>query len=118
MPPWHIDRTIGEYLDDPSLSDKEIALISRWVDGGAPQGNPKDAPPPLQFKAADEWAFGEPDLIVTMEKGFTIPASGPDIDAERGRRSEVHRGPLREVGPDHPDGELLRAPLARLRPRA
>jgi len=24
MPPWHIDRSIGEYLDDPSLSDKEI----------------------------------------------------------------------------------------------
>ncbi len=78
MPPWHIDRTIGEYLDDPSLSDTEIALISRWVDGGAPQGNLKDAPPPLQFRAADEWAFGEPDLIVSMEKGFTIPAAGPD----------------------------------------
>ena len=27
MPPWHIDRSIGEYLDDPSLSDKEIETI-------------------------------------------------------------------------------------------
>src|SRR5688572_21496756 len=27
MPPWHIDRSIGEYLDDPSLSDKEIQTI-------------------------------------------------------------------------------------------
>lgn len=78
MPPWHLDRSIGEYLDDPSLSDKEIALVAKWVDSGAPQGDPKDAPPALQFKAADEWAFGEPDLIVSMEKGFTIPASGPD----------------------------------------
>src|SRR5688500_15260515 len=23
MPPWHIDRSIGEYANDPSLSDKE-----------------------------------------------------------------------------------------------
>ena len=79
MPPWHIDRSIGEYLDDPSLTDKEIDTIVRWVDGGASQGNPADAPKPLEFKPADEWEFGEPDLVVTMEKGFTIPATGPDF---------------------------------------
>jgi hypothetical protein len=79
MPPWHIDRSIGEYLDDPSLTDKEIDTIARWVDGGAPQGNPADAPKPLEFKPVDDWVFGEPDLVVTMEKGFTIPATGPDF---------------------------------------
>ena len=40
MPPWHIDRSIGEYLEDPSLSDAEIATIVTWIDVGAPQGNP------------------------------------------------------------------------------
>jgi hypothetical protein len=79
MPPWHLDRSIGEYLDDPSLSDKEIATIVSWIDGGAPQGNPADAPAPLVFKPVDDWEFGEPDLIVQMEKGFTIPATGPDF---------------------------------------
>jgi hypothetical protein len=79
MPPWHLDRSIGEYLDDPSLSDGEIETIVRWIDGGAPQGNPADAPPPLKFTAVDEWVFGEPDLVVRMEKGFTIPATGPDF---------------------------------------
>lgn len=79
MPPWHIDRSIGEYLDDPSLKDKDIQTIVSWVDGGAPQGNPADAPPPLKFTAVDDWVFGEPDLIVRMEKGFTIPATGPDF---------------------------------------
>ena len=34
MPPWHIDRSIGEYLADPSLSDREIATIASWVDAG------------------------------------------------------------------------------------
>ncbi len=79
MPPWHIDRSIGEYLEDPSLSDAEIATIAKWVDTGVPQGNPADAPPPLSFASNTEWTYGEPDLIVSMEKGFTVPAEGPDF---------------------------------------
>jgi hypothetical protein len=79
MPPWHIDRSIGEYLDDPSLSDQEIDTIVKWIDNGAPQGNPAAAPPPLTFKPVDEWVFGEPDLVVEMKKGFTIPATGADF---------------------------------------
>src|SRR5215831_16174807 len=41
MPPWHLDRSIGEYDRDPSLSDTEIATIARWVDAGAPRGDAK-----------------------------------------------------------------------------
>ena len=50
-----------------------------------------------------------------MEKGFKIPATGPDFTPGRSRRSEDDRRPLREVGADHPDRALLRPPLARLR---
>ena len=35
MPPWHIDRSIGEYVGDPSLSDREIATVAAWIDNGA-----------------------------------------------------------------------------------
>ena len=40
MPPWHIDRTIGiqQFKNDRSLSDEEVALISAWVNAGAPEG--------------------------------------------------------------------------------
>src|SRR6185295_11747312 len=66
MPPWHIDRTIGEYSPDPSLSDAEVETIARWVDTGAPNCDPKDAPPARVFAANDTWQFGEePDLVVT-----------------------------------------------------
>ncbi len=78
MPPWHIDRSIGEYLDDPSLSDEEIATIVRWIDGGLPRGNPVDAPPQRAFADTDEWTYGTPDLIVEMKNGFTIAPNGPD----------------------------------------
>jgi hypothetical protein len=79
MPPWHIDRSIGEYLADPSLSDEEIATIGTWVDAGSPEGRAADAPPPRVFGAASEWTYGAPDLVVRMEKGFAIPADGPDF---------------------------------------
>ena len=46
MPPWHIDKTVGvkEFKNDRSLSDDQIATIAKWVDQGAPQGDPKDMP--------------------------------------------------------------------------
>jgi mono/diheme cytochrome c family protein len=78
MPPWHIDRTVGEYYPDPSLSDAEIGAIARWVDGGAPKGDPKDAPPPRVFPPANSWQFGEePDLVVASS-GFEVPAVAAD----------------------------------------
>src|ERR1700737_634151 len=42
MPPWFIDRRIGiqKFKEDPSLTDDEISLIVKWVDSGAPQGDP------------------------------------------------------------------------------
>src|SRR5262249_14752563 len=82
MPPWHLDRSIGEYDPDPSLSDAQIATIAKWVDGGAPNGDPKDAPTPRVFPANDTWQFGEePDLIVTSPP-ITVPAVGPDLYPE------------------------------------
>ena len=79
MPPWHIDRSIGEYYPDPSLTDEEIATIAKWVDGGVKRGDPEDAPPPIDLPSLGEWVFGEPDLVVQMEKGFAIPAEGVDF---------------------------------------
>ena len=34
-----------QFKNDPSLSDEEIATIVKWVDAGAPRGNPADMPP-------------------------------------------------------------------------
>jgi hypothetical protein len=82
MPPWHIDRSIGTYLDDPSLSDEEIGIVAKWADAGAPRGNPGDAPPPLLLSTLGEWRYGEPDLIVEMKQGFAIPAKGRDFFPE------------------------------------
>ena len=79
MPPWFIEKDIGiqRFKDDPSLSDEEIHLIAAWVDNGAPKGNPADLPPPIEFRAADEWEIGEPDLIVSSPS-FEVKGTAPD----------------------------------------
>jgi hypothetical protein len=80
MPPWHLDKTVGirKYKNDRSLSDAEIATIVRWVDAGAPQGNPAGMPPPLTFPPDSEWYIGKPDLTVTTDQDFVMYPSGPD----------------------------------------
>ena len=42
MPPWHLDKTVGirRYKNDISLTDREIDTITKWVDAGAPEGDP------------------------------------------------------------------------------
>ena len=40
MPKWHVVRGYGDFTNDPSLSSFEIALITAWVDGGAPRALP------------------------------------------------------------------------------
>jgi hypothetical protein len=80
MPPWHIDRNIGitKFKDDPSLSEAEIQTIAKWVDGGAVRGNLADMPAARQFSDLDQWFIGKPDIVVTNEKAYTLPATGPD----------------------------------------
>src|SRR5438874_8506874 len=79
MPPWYVEKDIGiqKYKNDNSLSDLEIAKISKWVDSGAPEGNPADLPPPRRLGDASKWTLGEPDLIVSTPV-VTMKAGAPD----------------------------------------
>src|SRR2546422_9381640 len=49
MPPWFADPHYGKFANDSSLPQSEIDTLVRWVDAGAPLGNPKDLPAPRQF---------------------------------------------------------------------
>ena len=85
MPPWHIDRTIGirDFKNDRSLSDQQIETIVRWVDAGAPKGDPKDMPKLLEWKDSAKWNYAElfggpPDLII-QSPPYTMPAVAQDV---------------------------------------
>jgi len=79
MPPWFVEKDIGiqKIKGDPSLSDQEIATVVKWVNNGAPMGNPADMPKALVFDDSGKWTIGEPDLVV-KSKEITVPAHGPD----------------------------------------
>ncbi len=73
MPPWFADPRYGHFTNQRTLSEADINTIVSWVDNGAPEGNPKDAPAPLKF--VDGWNI-RPDIVVEMPKPFVIPAKG------------------------------------------
>lgn len=74
MPPWFADSEHGEFANDRRLSKDEMETLAAWVDGGAMEGDPKDAPKPLSF--AEGWAMGKPDLVLEMPAAYQVPASG------------------------------------------
>jgi uncharacterized protein (TIGR03437 family) len=77
MPPWKPTQGADVFTGARLLSQQDIETISAWVNGGAPEGNPADLPPPLTFDGG--WALGQPDLILTMPAAYPVPASGNDI---------------------------------------
>ena len=83
MPPWHIDRNVGvqKFKNDMSLSDDQIDTIVRWIDSGAPMGDPKDMPAPRQWPSDNEWQatklLGAPDLVIKSAQ-YTMIAHHQD----------------------------------------
>jgi hypothetical protein len=77
MPPWHPESGHGEFQDERRLSDRQIALLRRWVQTGMAEGDPRALPEMPKFQ--EGWYLGKPDLILTMDRAFDVPADGPDI---------------------------------------
>lgn len=69
------------------LMESEIAMFTEWVDAGAPQGDPKEMPPPMIFKDDPggpggsggyyaTWRAGEPDIkLDNGPGGFRVPGA-------------------------------------------
>ena len=77
MPPWKPVPDHGRFRNERRLAAAEIALLAGWAAAGAPEGDPADRPPPPA--TGGDWQLGTPDLIVTMETPFTLPAGRTDI---------------------------------------
>lgn len=76
MPPWKPVESVA-FRGDRKMTDREIGILAEWVDGGRPEGNAQDAPPPATF--AEGWKLGQPDLILAVPEDFTLGATGPDV---------------------------------------
>ena len=76
MPPWK-PVTGPAFRDDRKMSDKDVATLAAWVEGGTPEGDAKDAPAPREFTQG--WQLGKPDLVLTVPDEFQLGASGRDV---------------------------------------
>jgi hypothetical protein len=74
MPPWDADPKINHFSNDRRLSDDELATITKWVDAGAPEGNPSDLPKAPEFFTG--WKIGKPDFVIDTGTDFHIPSDG------------------------------------------
>jgi Ca2+-binding EF-hand superfamily protein len=77
MPPWPPADGHVPLAHDRRLSAEQKTQLLAWIADGCPAGDLAKAPAPPAFP--DGWLLGPPDLVVTMEGEYHVPADGPDI---------------------------------------
>jgi hypothetical protein len=77
MPPWKAGPSDNPFANARQLTGDQIATIQRWVADGAVEGDPARLPALPKF--TEGWQLGPPDLTVTMDQAFEVPARGPDV---------------------------------------
>jgi hypothetical protein len=82
MPPFAAVKGFGDIRDDRALTQEEIHLISDWVEGGSPEGDPALLPKNTHFEApAPPPATSGAELIVdgsfTLKQAITAAGIRP-----------------------------------------
>jgi hypothetical protein len=74
MPPWGAVKGFGDFRDDQALTQKQVELISDWVDGGIRRGNnPNVLPKRPIFETAS--IFKSPKDGIQISGAFTLNRS-------------------------------------------
>ena len=77
MPPWKpAPGHGGPFAGERRLSADEIALLERWVEQGAAEGDPDDLAPPPVWPSG--WQLGPPDLVLALPEPYRLPPGGED----------------------------------------
>lgn len=129
MPPWSADPGHADYRFDPSLTDDQIAVLQKWVDTGAAEGDPATEGEPLPVVSQK---LSRVDLTLKMPQAY-VPVTTPDeyrcflldwpetdtmyvtgVDAKPGATAIDHHIVMFLVRPDNPLGEGVFDSLAQL----
>jgi mono/diheme cytochrome c family protein len=77
MPPWSADPRFGQYVNDTSLTQKQIDTIAAWVDGGMLEGAGHAPAMPKYDDGGWRLVNGRPpDVILEMPTEYELPAEG------------------------------------------
>jgi hypothetical protein len=72
MPPWKPNPSVGSFRNSYALTADERQTILSWVAGGAPEGDPNDAPPAPPSNNSP-WQLGQPDMILNLPQFSPSP---------------------------------------------
>jgi hypothetical protein len=72
MPPWKADNKYVHFVNDRSLSQKDIDLIVKWIDNKAPEGK-KPANDTFENANLLNTSYNrKPDLVLKMKDSFLV----------------------------------------------
>lgn len=104
MPPWGAIKGFGDFRDDPSLTPDEIHTLADWVEGGAPEGDPRylpDTPLPSGNAAASSDSL--PPVIARDGHRLLQSAALQQVRPAQG----LAKGASLQVIAELPDGSRL-----------
>jgi mono/diheme cytochrome c family protein len=124
MPPWGGVKGFGDFRNDQGLTQEQLDLITQWVEGGVPEGNPKHLPPKPKLSKAASIKANKNQLVldgdITLIKPFKLDGLLPDVVPNGVRLRVVAQLPdgsvepllwLYEYKPQYRHAFLLRKPL-------
>jgi len=103
MPPWEAVKGFGDFKDDRGLTQEELEIVSDWVEGGAPEGNPKFVP---ALPKVVDWMDpavpkGTSDIVVSADK--KLESAGRVVAV---RPKDLKPGVTVQIVAVRPDGSL------------
>src|SRR5262245_35201040 len=75
MPPWQAEPGYGDFVGQIRPSSADLETLKAWIQNGLLEGDRISTP--AQF--AGKWRLGQPDLIVTLDERYVLPADGSDV---------------------------------------
>ena len=109
MPPWGAVKGFGDFRDDQALTPEQIELIGDWVEGGSPEGEPKDLPPTPKWTAPAPPPHGSAKLTVSGD--YKLRQA---LDLAGIRPTKIDSGVSFQMIAELPDGSMQ--PLLWLQP--
>ena len=101
MPPWGAVKGFGEFLHDRGLTPEEISVIADWVEGGAPEGDPKYLPD--RPKAEPPAPVRVQGKRMTVQTSLTLPAPIKLVAIEPKTKGDIES--VRVIA-EQPDGSI------------
>lgn len=88
MPPWGAIKGFGDFRNDTALTPEEMERIVSWTDGGVPEGEAKDLPPPPKSLEPEKFHHAKGELSIggdfALTRGLALDGLWPEQVPEKG----------------------------------